>query len=185
MKPRFFLRVAALFLALGMTWAAVLGDDALPDADYYLSARSEDGSAAFGEFFPFKDRFVQSAQGRIYDRFLKVTWLAPPDPNEPNALSRMDWDAAQRLAVKLKARLPSLNELKTLVTKRSAPAARAFIDRRFFPLSSHTRKCWSSDSSSLWGPWKPYHRAYVDFAQAAWDTTSMSEMYCVLLISTE
>jgi hypothetical protein len=185
MKHSLFVRVAVLFLAMGITWVEVLGDDAFPDAEYYLSARSEDGSATIGEFIPFKDRFVQGAQGRIYDRFLKLTWIVLPDLDEPNALTRMDWDSGRRLAVKLKARLPELKELKTLITKRSAPATRAFIERRFFPLSSHTRRCWSCDSSALWGLWKPYHRASVDFAQPAWDTTSMSEMYCVLLISTE
>jgi hypothetical protein len=176
------LRAVLLFLAAGLTREAVLGGDAVPDTPYYLSARSEDGGAILGEFFPFKERFIQADPGRIYDRFLKVTWITLPDRDAPNTLTRMHWEAASRLAGKLKARLPELNELKTLITRHSSPGTRQFIESPFFQLNSHSPRCWASDGAGLWNP---YHRAYVDFARPEWDTTSMSEIYCVLLISTQ
>jgi hypothetical protein len=182
MKPRLFPRAVMFCLAIVTVWTGASNGDTPPDSSDYLCARSEDGSAILGDFFSFQDRFVVKAPGRIYDRFLKVTWIELPEIDDYNRLIRMDWDSAHRLARKLKARLPKLEELKTLITKQSVQGRRAFVDIRFFPLSSHSPKCWTSEGVDLF---LPHRRVYVDFARPAWGTTSMSEVLCVLLISKE
>lgn len=180
-SSRVLIQIVRACITIVLATVGAPAESAPPNLDY-LSEKSASASAIFGEFIPVKDRFVNVAPGRTYDRFLNVTWIDVCSLVETNGFVGMDWESAHRLAAKLHARLPKLKELKTLITKRSTPETGVFIETLYFPLSSHTQKCWAADSA---GPWKPYHRVYVDFAEPAWHTTSMSEIHCVFLISLE
>ena len=145
----------------------------------YLTQGSQDPRPLFGHFEPFTNRFTVVDALHIRDHLLRVTWLVLPESADPGALPRLDWASAQKLAATMRARLPMLKELKTLIIRERDPQAAAFIPSRFFPLSQRTRRCWSAEPSS---PLTPFHRYFVDFASPAWGETSMSEQHCVLLI---
>lgn len=146
---------------------------------HYLMAKSQETSGLVGDFQAFDNRFAAVAPNRVYDRFLNITWILPPDPKDNRVIARMNWDEADLLAEKLKARLPSLVETKTLITRQHDTQIDAFVNGRFFTLNPRTKRCWTSERKGLI---EPYHRGYVDFAKPEWSSTSMSEIYCVLLV---
>ena len=145
----------------------------------YLMAQSRETSGLMGDFRAFDNRFAAVPPNRVYDRFLNITWILPPDPKDSRVIARMNWDQAEVLAEKLRARLPSLAEAKTLITRQHDAGIDAFINARFFNLNPRTKRCWTSERKGLI---EPYHRGYVDFAKPEWSSTSMSEIYCVLLV---
>jgi len=118
----------------------------------------------------------------VHDRLLNVTWVLIPDPKENGAVIRLDWDSARQLATRAKARLPAPDELKTLITEHYDSTAEAFTNAGFFRLHPRTKRCWTSGRAGLF---EPYRRTYVDFNGPGWNQTSMSEIYCVLLIAVE
>jgi hypothetical protein len=153
---------------------------ALPHAGVdYLTKESTDACALMGKFERFTNRFDKAAADRVYDRMLKRTWIVLRDPQNPNSTQRMDWAAAQAAASRLGARLPTLAELKTLITKERNQYHDVFTIVSLFPPSTRTKKCWTGDDSGIL---RPFQRYYVDFGHPDWGMTSMSEIHTVFMI---
>ena len=152
------------------------------DGMRYLTRESDAASAFLGIFEAFEGRFQPVTKGRVHDRLLNVTWVLLPEATNPGAIMRLDWESAQHLARRIKARLPAPDELKTLITEEHDPQGEAFTNIKFFRLNPRTKRCWTSAHAGLF---QPYHRTYIDFGKPSWGRTSMSEIYCILLIAKE
>jgi hypothetical protein len=170
---------AAALSSVGWETVGALTSSGAVAQPCYLTRESREPVLPFARFEPFTNRFSVIDDHRLRDNLLKVTWLDFSEHGDSGTLLRMDWGAAQKLATKLGARLPLINELKTLITRDRDREGAAFIPSRFFRLSQRTKRCWSADPA---GFLSPFHRCFVDFATPAWGQTTMSESYGVLLI---
>jgi len=145
----------------------------------YLTKDSTDAGSLMGSFERVTNRFDKTGVDRVHDRLLDRTWIVLRDPQDPCSTQRMDWETAQNAATRLGARLPSLAELKTLITRERDEHQDVFASVIFFPPSTRTKKCWAVDNL---GMFRPFQRCYVDFGRPDWGMTSMSEIHTVFLI---
>jgi hypothetical protein len=136
----------------------------------YLDAKSKDPGRFPGVFKVLEDRFESAGKDHVYDRLLKKTWILIPN--------LLTWEDADDKADRMDSRLPSIAELKTLITQEPEGRDKIFINTGYFMQSFRIPRCWTSKGGII-GLSQKY---YVDFEKQTWETTSKSEMSHVFLI---
>jgi hypothetical protein len=123
-------------------------------------------------FVKIENRFVKIDDKIVYDKFLKRKWLIVRQ-------EIYDWDEANAVLdhnIYKGFRIPTKDELATLIMKKESLDQWGMINTNFFPYNSRTKKYWTINSSgildnSYW---------YLDF-----DSGELSKMsgsnYCSVL----
>lgn len=116
-----------------------------------------------------KNRFSRKADGTIYDSLLKKTWLVA------GTRDIFDWHKANDYCESRDGnyRLPTKEELQSLITKERLDGDWGEIDSNFFPKNSRSNKCWTSSSGAFGVRW------YIDFSKGTWKSMSRTN-YCAV-----
>ncbi len=129
--------------------------------------------------FPFKNRFsTQSdADDVIFDKYLEKKWKITNDTND----NIFTFDEAKNYCQSLEGnwRLPTAEELGSLITKKTNKEGWGKINEKFFPVNRRTPKYWSSSSAMLNWFW------YIDFDKGIRDKMSTSNYAGVFAISVD
>jgi hypothetical protein len=126
---------------------------------YFLA--SVDGSDG-PKYQLVSNRFTQVSPGMIFDRYLNKHWV----PTGNRFIS--DWGGAQKYLSSLKQnlRLPTIEELRSLITRSRDAADWGHINSLYFQKNSRTSRYWSTSSSLFSEKW------FVDFSNGSWDKMS-------------
>jgi hypothetical protein len=139
------------------------------DIRHYLAATSDRFDPDRAGYIVVTNRFEAVSVGQVKDNLLHGVWRLP-DLNEIS-----DWKTASQAAARLGGRLPSLNELKTLISREREPDDWGLINSRFFPPHHRTARFWTREKAPF------YNRTYVDFKTGSWGSASESEQNAVLV----
>ena len=126
------------------------------------------------EYIKVEDRFVQEDNNTIYDKMLDKRWMLV----EGDKL--FSWDEAKGYTRKLVGdfRLPTKDEMASLLIKSKAEGDWGFIDSDFFPENSRTKCYWTGSKAFLGaGYW------YMDYKDGELDKTSGSNYFAIICIS--
>lgn len=103
------------------------------DSWYFNGVLTKNGPLP-SDFVEMTNRFVKDSQGKIYDRKLNCTWIAPADPSE----FWSSWKVAEQNSQAAGAELPTAEQLASLLTREATTISDLnpiYINTRFF--SSH------------------------------------------------
>jgi hypothetical protein len=134
-----------------------------------------DPSTSPSNFRECKDRFSRESSMIIYDAFLKKRWhLIEND-------MIFTWEDADRYCRDLKGnyRLPTMAELKSLMTKDTLDGEWGRINGLFFPKNARSDKYWTSEPGFLGGS------VYVDFKNGRSSIMSTSNYGALIAISND
>jgi hypothetical protein len=117
-----------------------------------------------------KNRFSRKVDGTISDNLLEKTWRVAGDRDI------FHWDQADKYCKSLDGnyRLPTKEELQSLITKTKRGEDWGKIDGSFFPKNSRSNRYWTS-SCGAFGV-----RFYIDFSKGTWRSISRTN-YCAVL----
>ncbi|MEI7880279.1 MAG: caspase family protein [bacterium] len=101
------------------------------------------GIPASDRFQVVPNRFKTGLDGEIFDTVLNKTWIL----RAPDEL--LTWKEAVACASEANARIPTLDELSSLVTANRLPGTWGYVNERFFPASRRTSHYWVSSRGIL------------------------------------
>jgi len=109
-----------------------------------------------------ENRFSLESDGSIFDRTLNKRWVVS------DVDGVFEWPDAEKHARQMgpNVRVPTLAELRSLMSNKKATGEWGRVDEVFFPKNQRTNKYWTKTAN--WGG----TQYYVDLAEGSWDTLS-------------